>query len=145
MLMMAPLFCRRMIGITCLAAKMQLLRLIATQRSSACSVKVSSSESPPARLTPTLLCRMSMRPQRVCASSTMALISACLVTSAFKADVTKQAEIKAMVDDAHTRWGRIDILHNNVGVSLAGGDSELDTFTEQALDRCVAINLKSCI
>src|SRR5450432_3070333 len=64
---------------------------------------------------------------------------------AFKADVTKQAEIKAMVTDAHTRWGRIDILHNNVGVSLAGGDSELDTFTEEALERCVAINLKSCI
>src|SRR6202049_4991585 len=39
---------------------------------------------------------------------------------AFKADVTKQAEIKAMVADAQARWGRIDILHNNVGVSLAG-------------------------
>ena len=64
---------------------------------------------------------------------------------AFKADVTKNAEIKAMVDDAMARWGRIDILHNNVGVSLAGGDSELDSFTEEALDRCVSINLKSCI
>src|ERR1700682_5634398 len=64
---------------------------------------------------------------------------------AFKADVTKQAEIKAMVNDAHTRWGRIDILHNNVGVSLAGGDAELLDITEEALDRCVAINLKSCI
>src|ERR1700694_1780452 len=39
---------------------------------------------------------------------------------AFEADVTKEAEIKAMVADAHGRWGRIDILHNNVGVSLAG-------------------------
>src|SRR5471030_2605840 len=44
---------------------------------------------------------------------------------AIKADVTKNAELKAMVSDAHTRWGRIDILHNNVGVSLAGGDAEL--------------------
>jgi NAD(P)-dependent dehydrogenase (short-subunit alcohol dehydrogenase family) len=58
---------------------------------------------------------------------------------AFKADVTKAADIKAMVADAHGRWGRIDILHNNVGVSLAGGDSELDKLTEEA------INLKSCI
>ncbi|MDB5639118.1 MAG: oxidoreductase, partial [Bradyrhizobium sp.] len=41
--------------------------------------------------------------------------------AAFKADVTKDAVIKAMVADAHARWGRIDILHNNVGVSLAGG------------------------
>ena len=64
---------------------------------------------------------------------------------AFKADVTKDAEIKAMVADAMKRWGRIDILHNNVGVSLAGGDAELLEITEEAFDRCVAINLKSCI
>ena len=65
--------------------------------------------------------------------------------AAFKADVTKNAEIKAMVDEAVKRWGRIDVLHNNVGVSLAGGDAELLTITEEAFDRCVAINLKSCI
>src|SRR6202020_1612763 len=63
---------------------------------------------------------------------------------AFKADVTKNAELKAMVTDTHSRWGRIDILHNNVGVSLAGGDAELSNITEEALDRCIAINLKSC-
>ncbi|WP_291685328.1 SDR family NAD(P)-dependent oxidoreductase [Bradyrhizobium sp.] len=65
--------------------------------------------------------------------------------AAFKADVTQNAELKAMVDDAKARWGRIDILHNNVGVSLSGGDAELLDFTEEALERCVAINLKSCI
>jgi len=65
--------------------------------------------------------------------------------AAFKADVTKDADIKAMVADAMKRWGRIDVLHNNVGVSLAGGDAELLTITEEAFDRCVAINLKSCI
>ena len=64
---------------------------------------------------------------------------------AFKADVTKDAEIKAMVADAHARWGRIDILHNNVGVSISGGDAELLDITEEAFDRCVAINLKSVI
>jgi NAD(P)-dependent dehydrogenase (short-subunit alcohol dehydrogenase family) len=64
---------------------------------------------------------------------------------AFKADVTKNDELKAMADDALKRWGRIDILHNNVGVSIAGGDAELLDFTEEALERCVAINLKSCI
>src|SRR5579872_6489470 len=45
--------------------------------------------------------------------------------AAFEADVTKENEIKAMVNEAHGRWGRIDILHNNVGVSLAGGDAQL--------------------
>jgi NAD(P)-dependent dehydrogenase (short-subunit alcohol dehydrogenase family) len=65
--------------------------------------------------------------------------------AAFKADVTKDADIKAMIDDTMKRWGRIDVLHNNVGVSLAGGDAELLALTEEAFDRCVAINLKSCI
>ena len=53
---------------------------------------------------------------------------------AFKADVTQTAELKAMAADALARWGRIDILHNNVGVSLAGGDAELLDFTEEALE-----------
>jgi NAD(P)-dependent dehydrogenase (short-subunit alcohol dehydrogenase family) len=65
--------------------------------------------------------------------------------SAFKADVTKVTDLKAMAEDTVKRWRRIDILHNNVGVSLSGGDAELLDFTEEALERCVAINLKSCI
>jgi NAD(P)-dependent dehydrogenase (short-subunit alcohol dehydrogenase family) len=64
---------------------------------------------------------------------------------AYQADVTKEDEIEAMVAEAHARWGRLDILHNNVGVSLAGGDAQLLEITEQAIDNCVAINLKSCI
>ena len=57
--------------------------------------------------------------------------------AAFKADVTKNADLKAMVEDAQARWGRIDILHNNVGVSLSGGDAELLDISEEAFDRCV--------
>ena len=45
---------------------------------------------------------------------------------AFQADVTKEATLKAAVDEAMKLWGRIDILHNNVGVSLAGGDASPD-------------------
>ncbi|MBR1120053.1 SDR family oxidoreductase [Bradyrhizobium lablabi] len=67
------------------------------------------------------------------------------IAAACKADVTSDADIKAMVADAHGRWGRIDVLHNNVGVSLSGGDAELLAITEEAFDRVVAINLKSCI
>jgi len=80
------------------------------------------------------------------AQETVDMIAAKAGTAAaFKADVTSNAELKAMVEDAQRRWGRIDILHNNVGVSIAGGDAELGDFTEEALERCVAINLKSCI
>jgi NAD(P)-dependent dehydrogenase (short-subunit alcohol dehydrogenase family) len=64
---------------------------------------------------------------------------------AFEADVTKERDLKAMIEEALRRWGRLDILHNNVGVSLAGGDAELLQITESAIDNCVAINLKSCI
>src|SRR5258708_7481345 len=64
---------------------------------------------------------------------------------AFKADVTKESDIKGFVADAHKRWGKIDILHNNVGVSISGGDAELLEITEENFDRCVAINLKSRI
>ena len=104
MLMIAPLFCARMIGITCLAANTQLFRLIATQRSNASSEMSSSSASPPDRLTPTLLCRMSMRPQRPCASATIALRSAFLVTSALNAAaVPPLAAIMSTVSWAEAR------------------------------------------
>jgi NAD(P)-dependent dehydrogenase (short-subunit alcohol dehydrogenase family) len=63
----------------------------------------------------------------------------------FRADVTKTTELKAMAADTVERWGRIDILHNNVGVSLSGGDAELLQISEEAFDRCVAINLRSCV
>lgn len=80
------------------------------------------------------------------AQETVDLITATHGTAAaFRADVTKAADIKAMVAEAQSRWGRVDILHNNVGVSLAGGDAELLQLTEEAFDRVVAVNLKSCI
>src|SRR5580765_4526052 len=41
---------------------------------------------------------------------------------AFAADVTREAELAAAMSDAKRRWGSLDVLHNNVGVSLAGGD-----------------------
>ena len=44
---------------------------------------------------------------------------------AFQADVTQEATLSAAMAEAVRRWGRLDILHNNVGVSLAGGDKPL--------------------
>jgi NAD(P)-dependent dehydrogenase (short-subunit alcohol dehydrogenase family) len=46
------------------------------------------------------------------------------------------------VDFARRRWGRIDILHNNVGVSISGGDAPLQELTEETFDRINAINLR---
>ena len=64
---------------------------------------------------------------------------------AFEADVTKEATLAAAIAAAHKRWGRIDILHYNVGVSIAGGDAPLLEFTEEAFDRISAINLRGAI
>ena len=64
---------------------------------------------------------------------------------AFEADVTKEASLKAAVTEAIKLWGRIDVLHNNVGVSLAGGDATPTEITEEAFDRVNAINLRGTI
>lgn len=64
---------------------------------------------------------------------------------AFEADVTREATLAAAMAAAVERWGRIDILHNNVGVSIAGGDKPLAEITEAALDRVWAINLRGTV
>lgn len=63
----------------------------------------------------------------------------------FRADVTDEADIAAMVADACDRWQRLDILHNNVGISVAGGDAEISKIEGEAFDRIMAINLKSMV
>jgi NAD(P)-dependent dehydrogenase (short-subunit alcohol dehydrogenase family) len=40
-----------------------------------------------------------------------------------RADVTDEAEVKAMIDTAATQFGRLDILHNNAG---AGSEGDFD-------------------
>jgi NAD(P)-dependent dehydrogenase (short-subunit alcohol dehydrogenase family) len=64
---------------------------------------------------------------------------------AFQADVMREATLEAAVAEAMRQWGRIDILHNNVGVSLAGGDASPLEITEAAFDRISAINLRGTI
>jgi len=57
-----------------------------------------------------------------------------------KADVSKSDEVKAMVDRCLETYGRIDILHNNVGIVVVGGPVET---SEETWDRVSAVNLKS--
>src|SRR6267143_1077743 len=49
---------------------------------------------------------------------------------AFEADVTRESAMAAMIAEAKKRWGRIDVLHYNVGVSIGGGDAPLLELTE---------------
>ncbi len=57
-----------------------------------------------------------------------------------KVDVSRSDEVKSMVDQCLKTYGRIDILHNNVGIVLVGG---LEETTEETWDRVMAVNLKS--
>ena len=60
--------------------------------------------------------------------------------TAFTANVTKAAEVEAMIAEAKARLGRIDILVNNVGVG--GGDGPAHRVEEAAFDRILSVNLK---
>ena len=55
-------------------------------------------------------------------------------------DVTKAGEVKAMIEQCLETYGRIDILHNNVGIVEMGGPVEL---SEENWDRVINVNLKS--
>ena len=59
---------------------------------------------------------------------------------AHTADVTLQSDIKAAVAACMKKWGRIDILFNNVGLQSLGGPEELE---EEVWDRLMNANVKS--
>lgn len=61
---------------------------------------------------------------------------------AMKGDITIESDIIAVMTEAKRRWGRIDVLHNNVGVSLGGGDADLMEITEERFDNVYRINLR---
>lgn len=60
--------------------------------------------------------------------------------SAAVADVTNAADCEAMVNAAVQRYGRVDILHNNVGISTRADVIEV---TEAQWDHIMAVNVKS--
>jgi NAD(P)-dependent dehydrogenase (short-subunit alcohol dehydrogenase family) len=59
---------------------------------------------------------------------------------AFRADITREADCEALVVAASARLGRLDILHNNVGVG--DGDSSITRLEEADWERILAVNLK---
>ena len=55
-------------------------------------------------------------------------------------DVTRADQVQSMVERCVETYGRVDILHNNVGIVEVGGPVEA---SEESWDRVVAVNLKS--
>jgi len=58
----------------------------------------------------------------------------------FKVDVSKASDCERMVEACLEKFGRIDILHNNVGMGGYGGPVET---SEEIWDKTLTINLKS--
>jgi NAD(P)-dependent dehydrogenase (short-subunit alcohol dehydrogenase family) len=58
----------------------------------------------------------------------------------FGADVTSSDDCRAMVERAVARWGRLDILDNNVGI---GGAGSVVQVSEDDWDRVMTVNVKS--
>ncbi len=62
------------------------------------------------------------------------------VAIARAADVAESDDVAGCVEACLAQWGRLDILHNNVGIVVVGGPEEL---AEEDWDRVVRVNLKS--
>ena len=60
--------------------------------------------------------------------------------SVFAGDVTSAADCQAMTQAAVDRYGRLDIVDNNVGISVRADVLEV---TEEQWDRVMAVNVKS--
>ncbi len=62
--------------------------------------------------------------------------------SVFEANVTNAEDCSRMVDAAMERYGRLDILDNNVGISRRGTVVEV---SEEDWDQVMAVNVKSIV
>lgn len=58
-----------------------------------------------------------------------------------RADVGLTADRERLVDEVLARWGRIDVLVNNAGITSIGRRDLLDA-TEESWERVLAVNLK---
>src|SRR5262249_47866027 len=63
----------------------------------------------------------------------------------FQADVTDEASVEAAVAACNEAFGGIDILQNNVGISIEGGDALITEITIDSFDRIVAVNLRGMV
>ena len=58
-----------------------------------------------------------------------------------RADVSNEAEARAMVDHAMTTFGRVDVLYNNAGIMPAADHSVIDTDVA-TWDKVMAVNVR---
>ncbi len=61
-------------------------------------------------------------------------------SAVFEADVTKSEQCRAMVEAAVSRWGKLDVLQNNVGIGSTGTVVDV---AEDAWERLLRVNVTS--
>jgi NAD(P)-dependent dehydrogenase (short-subunit alcohol dehydrogenase family) len=64
---------------------------------------------------------------------------------AYEIDVTDEQQLIDLFAHVVAHYGRIDVLHNNVGVSIAAGDKPVDQITEDVFTAMTRINLTSMV
>jgi len=57
-------------------------------------------------------------------------------------DVSNEAQVKSMAQQALDRYGRIDVLCNNAGILLNDGEARAHELTNETWDRTMAVNLR---
>jgi NAD(P)-dependent dehydrogenase (short-subunit alcohol dehydrogenase family) len=78
------------------------------------------------------------------AQETVAMIAAAGGSAqAMQVDQTHENDVQSLLAAVHREHHRIDIVHNNIGASLAVGDATADVLTESAFDASFAVNVKS--
>ena len=56
-----------------------------------------------------------------------------------------EEEVAAAIAECKDAWGQVDILHNNVGISVAGGDAPIEDITSEAFDLPINVNLRGTV
>lgn len=64
---------------------------------------------------------------------------------ACEADARHEPSLAQAIALAHARYGTVDVLHYNVGVSLSGGDRGVLEISEADFDNVMAINLRGYV
>lgn len=63
--------------------------------------------------------------------------------AAFVGDVTNAKQVESVIGEVVRKWGRIDVLDNNIGIGGADGRGTVVEATEASWDKVMAVNVKS--
>ncbi|GGA16497.1 SDR family NAD(P)-dependent oxidoreductase [Neptunicoccus cionae] len=60
-------------------------------------------------------------------------------------DVLEESHIQIAINETLANWGKLDILHNNVGLSIEAGDAPITEIDADAFDHIMRLNLRAMV